>query len=76
MVSGYTTDCHNGYLATETHAAANCSTMTRKAPSKGKSGFKILIVLRFRNPAARNRGPLEMGFVKTHGILGSVNHLY
>lgn len=75
-VSGYTTDCHDGYLATETHAAVNCPTMTRKAPSKGKSGFKMLIVLRFRNPAARNHGPLDMGFVKTHDILGSVNHLY
>lgn len=65
-MSGYTTDCHDGCLATKTHAAANCPTMSRKAPSKGKLGFKMLTVLRFRNPAARNHGPLNMGFMKTH----------
>lgn len=75
-MSGYTTDCHDRCLAIETHAAANCPAASRKAPIKGKSGFKMLIVLRFRNTAARNHGPLEMGFVKTHDILESVNHLY
>ena len=65
----YTIDCHAGCLTTETHAVTNCSIMSRKAPRAKEIKLKILVVLRFRNPAAQDHGPLEKSFVKMHALL-------